>query len=120
MPTSKKNPKMDSYFQPKPHFAGSHGCLKEVNCVYANGWMLISPPMVMINTETFILEDGTKVHSNVPFTFYKPSQGDLSTPPASMQIFSQAKVVAMLKKQTVTELVCTRSGFEQVQLPILQ
>ncbi len=111
-----KKKTMNGYLQEKPHFFGNHGS----DGVYCKGWIMFQPPMIMINTETFILEDGQKVHSNIPFTYYKQSQGDLSTPPASMRVQDQKFVVNLLKSETITELICTRIGFDRVRLPILE
>jgi hypothetical protein len=112
---------MDGYLQQKPHFFGTHKFNEDtVNGVYCDGWMIFQPAFKMINTETFVLEDGTKVHSNIPFTYYKESQGDLSVPPASMKVYDQKTVVELLKLKTVIELICTQTGFERVHLPILE
>jgi hypothetical protein len=110
---------MDGYL--RPHFCGTHGQSNtSVNGVYCDGWIFFQPAFRMINTETFILENGTKVHSNIPFTYYKPSQGDASTPPASIKIQTQEYVVKLLTSKTVTELICTRTGLDRLELPMLE
>jgi hypothetical protein len=112
---------MNGYLPVKPHFWSSHGSQNtSVNGVYCDGWIVFQPAFQMINTETFVLADGTKVHSNLPFTYYKPPQGDASTPPASMRMQTQEYVVKLLTSRTVTELICTRTGMERWELPMLE
>lgn len=102
-----------------PHFFGFHDDPTCVCGVFFNGWKCLNPPLVVKDTQTFIMRDGSIIKSNIPFTYYKNPQGDASKPPASMRIYNQEEVIATLKKETVIELHCTTTGLDRIKLPVV-
>ena len=81
--------------------------------------MAFDEPLTLVDTHTFIVANGSTVHSHIPLTFYDSPTSDADAPPESMRIVPQAKIIGLLL-QTGVERNCLQTKKETAILQIVQ
>ncbi len=88
------------------HFFSLHNDAKIINGVFHEHWFCFDQPLTLVDTRTFIAQSGETFRSNIPLVFYETPTSDADTPPGSMRIIPQAKILALLLTTKVKQNCC--------------